>query len=384
MKKLRIAFYTDSYLPALDGVVNYVIKTRQELERRGHEVKIFTSGNKDTAALAEEDPSVVVFTGISFRRYRQYTIAVKPHFQREVSEFAPHIIHSHTPFSMGLLAVRARNFTGAKLVSTYHTNVFSDNLLSDYLSSNSVVFGVSKAILHRYLRWLYRKSDRVLAATQYILRILAREGIKNTSLVPVGTDVKHVGKIITKIESRRKLGLPAKDRIIEYLGRIGAEKNIGFIVRAGKKLESAGFSTVIAGSGPELQTYIDLSKRMGLNNTRFPGFVTEEAKKYYYSSADVFCNPSLFETQSLVDVEAMSYGVPILVPKGSAQAEFLWRGKCGEAYKPESVKDFVGKALKMAKNPQDYRPRYVAKEFSVKNTTDVLLEAYSSVLEGNH
>ena len=66
MQKLKIAFYTDNYLPIRDGVISYVITMRKELERRGHEVFIITAGDKKTAELAKTDPNLIVLRGFKF------------------------------------------------------------------------------------------------------------------------------------------------------------------------------------------------------------------------------------------------------------------------------------------------------------------------------
>ncbi len=139
MKRLKIAFYTDTYLPSVDGVVASIISTRRELERRGHEVYVFTSGGKATKELAKRDAHLAVLNGIKFRKYPQYTIALEPKFSAKIRRIKPDIIHFHTPFSMGFLAAGASWLTGAKLVGTFHTLIFSDDALDSYLSKNRLV-----------------------------------------------------------------------------------------------------------------------------------------------------------------------------------------------------------------------------------------------------
>ena len=72
--KLHIAFYTDSYLPATDGVVNSIINFRKELERRGHKVYIFASSNMGSKA--RPGRNVFLYRGIEFKPYPQYSIAL--------------------------------------------------------------------------------------------------------------------------------------------------------------------------------------------------------------------------------------------------------------------------------------------------------------------
>ena len=76
METLKIAFYTDSYLPSRDGVVTSIINTRKELERRGHEVYIFASGGRETTKLSKKDKKLYVIKGMQFKRYPQYTMGL--------------------------------------------------------------------------------------------------------------------------------------------------------------------------------------------------------------------------------------------------------------------------------------------------------------------
>lgn len=379
MRKLKIAFYTDTYLPTVDGVVTSIIETRRELERRGHEVYIFAVGSKDRRPPKGKDEHLFVVEGLKFRRYPQYSIAFRNTHSDKIRSIQPDIIHSHTPFSMGILAYGAKKSTGAKLVSTFHTLVFSDELLAGYLSSNPIVMRLGKFAMIKYLEWIYGKSDAVIAPTRYILRVLKRQGIKCDDVIPTGLVFPNRARM-SKTAARKKLGLKKNDKVMLYLGRISREKDIEFLIKSAESLGKHGFKIIIAGAGPYVKECRDLADKLGVENIRFPGFVNDVWKPYFYSSADIFCNPSLFETQSLVDVEAMHYGVPILAPSGTAQAEILDDGVGGETFRRHDTKDLVRKALAVMNNRKKYNPKSVAGRFSIDKTVDKLLELYAKLL----
>ena len=61
--KLNIAFYTDTYLPAVDGVVSSILNFKKELERRGHSVYIFGTYNIH-AGNGHEGKDVFLYPGV--------------------------------------------------------------------------------------------------------------------------------------------------------------------------------------------------------------------------------------------------------------------------------------------------------------------------------
>ena len=74
---MKIAYFTDTYLPNVDGVVTCLLAYRAELEKRGHEVYIFTPGSKRDKA-ENKDKKVYYFTSASFKPYPDYRISLFP------------------------------------------------------------------------------------------------------------------------------------------------------------------------------------------------------------------------------------------------------------------------------------------------------------------
>ena len=65
---MRIGFFTDSYLPNIDGVVATLLGYKRELARRGHKAFVFTSGTRSDREL-NRDPSVFYYDAIPFPAY---------------------------------------------------------------------------------------------------------------------------------------------------------------------------------------------------------------------------------------------------------------------------------------------------------------------------
>src|SRR5690348_828073 len=123
MEKINIAFYSDTYLPAMDGVVNSMLNFKKELERRGHKVYIFTSGDKLSKKKYSEK-RVFITSGIKFKPYPQYKIALFPYKSiMNLKDLKIDVVHVQTPFSMGLAGMTIAKLGKYPLVGSFHTMV---------------------------------------------------------------------------------------------------------------------------------------------------------------------------------------------------------------------------------------------------------------------
>lgn len=377
-KKLKIAIFTDSYLPAVDGVVTYITRTRKELERRGHRVYIFAAGNSRTKELCRKDKRLFVFKGVKFVKYNQYTISLNPYMTKMIKKIKPDLIHSQTPFSMGLMAIVSKNLYGTKMINTFHTLVNSDDMVKSYFNSNKAIKSISKKLVEMYFKWFYSKSDLVIAPSDYSRKVLEKIGLSNVIVIPNGIDPQPK---VNKSRARKMLGISDDYKVLLYLGRLGYEKNLRTLVLAAGGFVDKNILLIIAGMGPALNELRELAAANNLSNVRFVGFVPENMKKYYYASADIFVNPSTIEVLSTVDIEALYTGIPILVPKNSSQENLILGGKRGETFDGSRPDDLCAKAALMLKNIKKYSPKKGIEEYSLKNSVNSLLSAYYSVLE---
>src|SRR5438093_319156 len=98
---LRVALFTDSYRPTVDGVVNSVLATRQSLEAHGHRVFTFAPEDPDNGHSVERDTIFLKAKG--FRPYPGYRLAIFPGRELEaLSDLDVDIIHSHGIGFMGI------------------------------------------------------------------------------------------------------------------------------------------------------------------------------------------------------------------------------------------------------------------------------------------
>src|SRR5271157_206715 len=134
---LNIAFFTDSFLPATDGVVTSILGFRKELERRGHNVYIFASGNSKTKSMTKKDKNIFVMRGVRFKRYPQYNLALFPFIAPlKLRGLRLDVLHAQTPFIMGMYSLFMAKSSRIPMVGSFHT-LFTDKSVIDNYTTDS-------------------------------------------------------------------------------------------------------------------------------------------------------------------------------------------------------------------------------------------------------
>ena len=383
--KLRIAFYTDTYLPAVDGVVTSILNSKEELERRGHEVYIFTSGDNRRKPVVEIERNVFAVPGVKLKKYPQYRLAVFPFLTSvKLSEVKPDIIHSHTPFTMGLSALLMAKINRLPIAGTFHTFFTDRRVLEEYGTDSEIGKRMMIKYSWPYAKFFYTKCNRVLAPSETTERILNKHGIGNTVVVPNSVDMRKYNQNVGGESVRKSITRSGKDRIVLYVGRMSKEKRIEVILKAARRMKGSSVKFVFVGTGPSIHHYHQMAVRYGLRDmVRFTGFVDSAVLPKYYAAADVFCTASTFETQGVVLLEAMASGKPVVGADSLAIKEIIKNGKNGEKFRPNDGRDCARKLEKVINNVASYKGMAeTAKMYSVKIATDMLLKVYKEMAIG--
>jgi glycosyltransferase involved in cell wall biosynthesis len=129
---------------------------------------------------------------------------------------------------------------------------------------------------------------------------------------------------------RTRLGLPADSVIIQFVGKLTAQKHVGQMLHLARHLENASAHVMIAGSGPLEDTLRAAVTAEGLKNVTFLGFVNQSSIAEVYAAGDVFVLPSEGEAWGLAVNEAMAAGVvPVISSEVGAAADLIRQGETG-------------------------------------------------------
>jgi 1,2-diacylglycerol 3-alpha-glucosyltransferase len=383
-KKLRIYFYTDTFLPAVDGVVTSMLGFKKELERRGHEVYIVTPGDSETKKLAMMHDHIILVPGLKFRRYPQYRFALMPFIAAMKNDLNnADIIHLQTPFFMGIYGLLLSKMSRIPAVGSFHTLFTSSNVIREYASASRLANNVLVRYAWPYARFFYNKCTSVIAPSASIDGLLKRQQIHNVSIVPNGIDTERFNPKVSGRRVRARLLGRSRDKLVLYVGRLSTEKNVETLIRAAHILRGKPIRFAIVGTGPAMKKYVRMAARYELDSkVRFIGFVPDKELPQYYAAADLFCMPSTFETQGIVALEAMACGKPVVGADYMALKELIRNGRNGEKFMPRNSRDCARKIEKVINNMSSYKMMVsTADQYSVKKTTDRLLDVYERAIE---
>jgi glycosyltransferase involved in cell wall biosynthesis len=332
---VRIVFFTETFLPATDGVVTRLRHTIEELLGMGDEMLVIAPKYGEGPGSYEGVPIHRV-SSVPFPPYPQIKLApINPGVGAALRGFGPELIHAVNPFVLGRGAPFYSRRLDVPLVASYHTNIAS--------YARFYGLGLFDRATRWYTRRLHNRATLNLCTSEATLRYLADEGIERLHLWPQGVDARrfHPDKFSKDWRVRLTSGHPA-ERLLLYVGRLAHEKNIGNLrVVLG---EVPGVRLALVGDGPARR---DLEKEYANTRTVFTGVLQGEELAAAFASADAFLFPSTTETLGIAMIEALASGLPVIAARTGATGEVVDEGKTGLLYDPGSDAALVAAARKI-------------------------------------
>jgi len=326
---LRIAFFTETFLPATDGVVTRLRHTIEELGRMGDDMMIIAPKYGEGPGSYAGMPIYRV-SSIPFPPYPQIKLApAHPGVGRALRGFGPDLIHAVNPFILGPGGIYYARRLEVPLVASYHTNVAA--------YANFYRLGLFDQAVRWYTRTVHNQARINLCTSAATLDYLASQGVRRLRLWPQGVDSGrfHPDKLSKEWRMRLSGGHPAA-KLLLYVGRLAAEKDIGRLKPFLKEVPDTRLA--IVGDGPARR---DLEREFAGTPTVFTGLLQGEELASAYASADVFLFPSTTETLGMAMIEALASGLPVIAARSGASHEVVTEGKNGLLYDPESASDLA-------------------------------------------
>ncbi len=323
---MNIGFFTDSYRPYTSGVVRSIELFSREFKTREHDVYIF--GPDYPLAHYPSEDRVFRFASIPAPTMPEFSIPLPFSAQigATIRRINMEIIHVHSPFLLGRLGAYAARQYGLPLVFTFHT------LYEQYVHYMPLAGGRTKYFVQSIGRDFCNRCNLVIAPSRLVEQYLRDIGVNvQIAVIPTGVDLEE----FKNTDSRRlqtNYGLSEEEKILLFVGRLGKEKNISFLLESFYRLqqEIAGLRLVIVGGGPQEEDLRRLCARLGIKGrVIFAGVLPRAEIVHYYASADLFVFPSVTETQGLVIAEAKAAGLPAVAIRAFGASEMVRHGEDG-------------------------------------------------------
>ncbi len=377
---MRIGMFSDTYFPQKNGVATAVKLYKEILEDMGHEVFVFIP--KYSKDFERNEKNVFEFPSIKYPLEKDHRIAVfPPHVFFKIKKLELDVIHTHTPFSMGILAYWSAKLFDIPYIGTHHT------MYEYYRHYLPLVIRPPLSLTKKLIRDWCLRLDRVIAPTWEIKRVLVEYGVpeNHIEVIPTGIDTEKFETPPSR-SLREELGIGDK-KILLYVGRLGKEKNIDFLLRVFKRLEDPDVVLVIIGDGPEREHLEEIVEELGLEDrVAFTGGMPREEVIDAYKCADVFVFASYTETQGLVILEAMAAGLPVVALGKMGVKDLLERSGGGIMIEELDEKEFAEAIEKVLSDPE-LRERlsragrkFVKENFSIRRTVEKMVKLYEEML----
>lgn len=383
---MRILITTDTYEPAINGVVTSVKNLYLQLKSYGHDVRILTL-SPDSHSKKEGD----IYYVRSFSAGKIYpdvrgTIPYENIYIEEILEWKPEIIHSNSEFFTFIYANEIAHELAIPTVHTYHT-------MYEYYTGYVFRFvKVGKRTVSTLIRRILRNVDAIIAPTNKVKESLESYGLNNNiKIIPTGISLNRFIQTVPKEEIeeiKKRHKIPFDKKIIMTVGRLGAEKNIDEVIENFKLIRKSqnDIALVIVGDGPYKATLMGEIKANSLEDSVFfTGMVKPEEINKYYQMGDVFVSASNSETQGLTYIEALASGKPVLCKYDEVLDGIVENGINGYTY--EKSEEFIKYIDDILKEQTKYMlmsksARESVDKFSLENFAKNVEALYQELISG--
>ena len=374
---MKIAFFTETFLPKVDGIVTRLTKTIQNLVESGDEVTVFCPEGCPSSYMGAK---VIGVPAMPLPLYPELKLGLPgPGVSDELENFKPDLIHVVNPAVLGLGGIWLAKTNNIPLVASYHTH------LPKYLEHYGM--GMLEPLLWELLKAAHNQATLNLCTSTAMVQELSEKGIQNTALWQRGVDTDIFKPEFRDKQMRKRLlgNFSDEGSLLIYVGRLSAEKQIERIKPVLDNIP--GTCLALIGDGPHRG---QLEKIFENTKTNFIGYLSGEELASAYASGDIFLFPSSTETLGLVLLEAMATGCPVIGANKGGIPDIIDDGINGCLYNPDdkdngesSLIEATKKILadKNKKEAMRKEARKEAEQWDWNQATLQLQKYYSKTLE---
>ncbi len=365
---MRIALFTETFLPKIDGIVTRLVRTLEQLRALGHEALIFAPQNPPKTF---EGFKVVSVPAVSFYPwYPELFLGLpRPRLGRELDRFKPDVVHVVNPVILGMWGTAIAKQRNLPLLASFHTD------LPRYVEH--LKLGFLKPLSHTWIRDVHNQAHVNLCTSQPMVNSAQGLGIKRVRLWPKAVDTERYTPANKSEAMRLRLtgGQPELPLMV-YVGRLSFEKRLDWLYAPVTQLP--GVRLAFVGSGP---AEAFLRERFRDTPTVFTGYMSGEELAQAYASADAFAFPSDTETLGFVAMEAMASGVPVVGARAGGIPDVISEGENGLMFTPGDLGDLTDKLRTLLFSPvlrdlYGRRSRTEMERWSWRASTEGLLSFY--------
>jgi len=317
---MRIAIFTETFLPKIDGIVTRLKYTVEYLVKLGNQVLVFSPDGGLTEYCGAQIYGVSAF---DFPLYPELKLALpRPSIGHALAQFQPDIVHIVNPAILGMAGLYYAKSMNYPLMASYHTH------LPQYLQHYGL--GFLEGLMWELVKNTHNQAALNLCTSTAMIDELRSHGVEKLDLWQRGVDTVQFHPRFKNMAMRSRLsqGHP-EDNLFLYVGRLSAEKEIQQILSVLQGIPHSRLALV--GDGPYRQ---ELERIFAGTNTNFVGYLRGDDLAAAFASSDAFLFPSRTETLGLVLLEAMAAGCPVVAANSGGIPDIVSNGVNGYLFEP--------------------------------------------------
>lgn len=347
---MKIGVFTDSYRPYTSGVVRSIELFTKEFTARGHNVYIFGPDQPFFKARVQKEEGIFRFVSIPAPTFSDFVIPIPFSAQLgpTIKRIGLDLIHVHSPFLLGRLGARAARRYDIPLVFTYHT------MYDQYIHYIPLPRKTSRKLVQNIGRDFCNRCSLVITPSRPVKRYLQQLNVRAPiKVIPTGIELEEFENTDSSW-LRKNYPIQEKEKVLLFVGRLGKEKNLVFLLRSFARIIKVFPSTklVLIGSGPQEATLRKMCAGLGIDEkVIFTGLLPRSKIVHCYAGADIFTFPSVTETQGLVIGEAKAGGIPVVAINAFGVSDMVRHGEDGYLTSL-SLDNFTQRIMQLLWDPQ--------------------------------
>lgn len=374
---MRIALFTDTYLPTVNGVARTLGRLVEHAHDRGHEVGLVSTNVSEKPAFG------VAFhhqlPGVCLPMYPELELArpLDRKGRELLREFQPGLVHVATESTVGWSGRQWALRRGVPLATSFHTD------WPAYVSGYG--FGGLETPVWRALQTFHGAGRITFCPSTATRKQLRTWGFTHDLRIwSRGVDTERFSPDHRRQELRREMA-PGADKILLYVGRLAPEKRVDLLLEAFPRVRAAmgdRVALVMVGDGP----WMDQLRERAPRGVHFLGYRTGRPLAEAYACGDLFAFPSDTETFGNVVTEALASGLPVVAPAKGGVLDSVIPGRTGLLFPPgdpaamaRAILSILESEERMGELARGARQHALARTWPA--ILDRLLEDYRGVLE---
>lgn len=374
-----IAYFTDTYVPQVNGLVTSILTSREELEKTGHEILIFAPTIKGIQA----EKNVYFLGGFPYFPQPEYTFVLpwgKNFSLRKFRDLKIDIIHSHAMFGSGFIGTMLAWWFKIPLVFTYHT--LFEQYLHYFPGPRKLGYAINKALT----RFMCNRCALIIAPTQAIKEVL--QGYGTTSRIEVLPTGLTRDAFVRSGARKADFGVPDNALLFSSAGRLGREKNFDVLLKALASLGDTipAWRLIIAGDGPERNNLLKLAEVLKIRDRiTVLGYVSRDKVLDLLEASTLFTFASVSETQGMVILEAMARRTPVIAADAMGPGQMMKGDRGGWLARPNDADDLAAKIAaalsdQTARDHKAAEAEWMAREYAAEAINIRLARFYAETL----